>query len=274
MTNSPHKNLDFSSDIQKYGLKIATFKINFYFLPSDQVILKKSMLDSFVSIWKEYLENVFSVPDFTIVIGEEAKSFNSYIKGDDVYLSTWRWDMPKKKVIIYNLYSIWIIQFVLRQVMVILLKGKGFLLHASAVIGGDGVLRGFMAKSGGGKSTTALSAAKHGMRHMGDDMLIFMKSDKKWVCYGSKFLEKAFLPTDFSLQSFRLYEVHKSTKLATSIEVKRYGEKLKILLAQVWTYDAPVDELAYNLLLDFAKEVKLYKLYLSLNPSNLKEALE
>ncbi len=274
MTNFYHKNHDFSSGTQKYGLKIAAFKINFYFLPSDQAILKKMMIDSFVSIWSEYLTDAFFSPDFTIMVGEEPREFNTYINGQDIFLSSWRWDIPKKKVYIYNLYSIWIIQFVLRQVMVILLKGKGFLLHASAVIGKDNVLRGFMAESGGGKSTTALSAAKYGMQHVGDDMLIFMRKGKEWVCYGSRFLEKAFLPTDFIIKSFRLYEVHKSKKPEISIEVKSYGEKMKILLAQVWTYDAPVDEIGYNLLLDFAKEVKVNKLYLSLNPSRLKEALE
>lgn len=264
---------DFSNKTIKYGLRIAVFKINFHFLPCDQIILRKLLQENFASIWKDHLEPAFLTPDFTFVIGTQPGEVNTYIHDQEVFLSSWRWDKENKSVYIYNLYSIWIIQFVLRQAMVLLLKGRGFFLHASAVIGKDQILRGFMAISGGGKSTTAASACRIGMKHVGDDMIIFVKDGEEWVCYGSRFLEKAFMPEDFEIKSYRLYEVHKSGKTAKSTEVKSYVERIRILMQQVWMYDAPPDEVDYALLLDFAKKTRVFKLYLPLNPNNLKEVL-
>lgn len=93
-----------------------------------------------------------------------------------------------KQIITYYYISLRQFAFILKQILLKLLKNKGFIVHASASQINDGAYV-FTGRSGAGKSTVAkLLSPKHQV--LADDSAIIKKEGGKFYLYQTPFIEK------------------------------------------------------------------------------------
>lgn len=258
---------------QEYYLCIADFVIRVRVSASEQLIYRKIFLENFERLWAGVMCKTPDYVDFEIACDVGEPSVKSIVKNKTHYMAGWVTDYKNRRIKIENLSSLWVLQLAIRQVVFHLLKGKGFLLHASAIMNQDKTMQLFLAESGGGKSTTARRMIELGAKHIADDSVIVKKVEGEWRCYGPGMVEKQYLARSAGSSNFALNCLIKSTN-TRKFEPVNLAEKLSLVMKQVWLMEEGMNKSTYEMVVSFVKSAKIYKLELSLNSDKLREVMD
>ena len=229
-------------------------------------------MTNILDLWSEVISEAGKDVDFVIRLNYSVEGLETIVREDDHYMLVWEEDFKNKLVMLSNIQSIWVLQMVLRQVAMYLLQGKGFMLHGSGVVDTRSQLHVFLAKSGGGKSTTAKWLVTKGLSFVADDSIIAVRMGEVWRCYGPSIVEKEHKPVNIQSHSFRIYCLHKAKKIRKTISKSR-AASMQAILKQLWTVTGLIDKKTYDLVVDFVKESPIYNLSLPLAAENLLEVL-
>ncbi len=258
---------------QEYYLSIAEFVIKIKISASEQVIFREIFLENFRRLWRGVMLLESERTDFEIECDLSDPAMRTIVKKEKLYMEAWATEVKQNKIRLANLSSLWVLQLAIRQAVMHLLKGQGFLLHASAVRGESKGMQIFLAESGGGKSTTAKRASELGLRHVADDSVIVRKIKGGWRCYGPGMVEKQYLASSIGSSRFALNCLIKSAS-TRKYEPSSLAEKLSLVMKQVWLFDEGMSKATYEMVVSFVKAAKIYQLELSLKPEKLGEVLD
>mgnify|MGYP001036806958 CR=1 FL=1 len=202
-------------------VNIAGFVVKISLFPTEQKYLKESVHSQIKGVWQDggFFTKKEKRADFEIVFREPNNKI--YLiqkeKGKKHYYLVFERDFKKRIVKTHYFTSIAHLNMIVREIVVYLLRGLGFLVHASALIDKKGNFYVFMAKSGGGKTTVADTISKNSyFEKVADDSLIVKKQNGEWYFYSSPFIEKDELP------------IHSWSKKAKIFFVKK-GKKAKVV---------------------------------------------
>lgn len=256
-------------------LMIARWIVELKYVQDEARIYEDNSFSEIVKVWQK-ISNTDS--------GKLKTSYTIEIEDNDDYIEVMRkegidyfrlatWEENKKKVKLGRQFNVSGFNLILRHVLFRLVRNEGFILHGSSAVDDTGKLHIFMAKSGGGKSTTARQVLiSRRFRPVSDDLLVILRENGNFVCYSTGLLEKNSLPVNFRFDKFVLYEINKNDKFSLS-PVSRNSDKLRIILNQVWFETELTNSSTTKLIFRFAEESQLNRLSLPLGYAKLAEKI-
>ncbi len=250
-------------------LEIAGFIIKIVFVLSpDTVEFERNYIKVIKDYYHDFLINENIVKsDYTIEVVYE-HSFRVVInKKTNFYIHLYQQISSNKLRTFYHL-SGGQFQIILRKIThELLVKNKGFILHASASkVGGKAAV--FLGESGAGKSTTMrlLSAE---CPPLGDDSVILKKESGKYYFYSSSAKEKnAWFVKNFGrIELGGIYFIVKS-KVTKMTKINDKQLIVNLLSKQLFSEKEDVSKQMDNLICFINKFNKFYYLEISLKESN------
>ncbi len=167
-------------------LNIGGFFIKIYFHDAENIFLQKKITDE---IYKQYGKFIVSDPhriDFYIDFTEKKFVLSLIRKKIDFFMFYTR--IKPRNIETYYHISLAQVDILIKRILFILLRGKGFILHASASnVGGNAYI--FTGKSTAGKST-AMKLLSEKYPPLADDSIIIRKQNGKFYAYQTPFIEK------------------------------------------------------------------------------------
>lgn len=257
-------------------LNIAGFNIKISLLPTELVYLKQVIEEQIERVW---LEGGFGTKkknkvDFEIIVNDFEGTLQIVPKEKNKkhFYLTFERDFKERKIKSPYFVSIAALNRALKEIIVYLLSGEGFLLHASAVMDKKGEFYIFMAKSGGGKSTLAnILSEDESFDKVADDTLIVRKIDKEWVYYSSPLIEKDELPGYAWTKKAKIFFVKKGKKAKAKKTTK---DMLKILLEQLWLMYDKVEEDTLKTAVAFSEDNEFFELTSNLKRKDIIEKIK
>jgi hypothetical protein len=242
-------------------VNLAGIIIKLQFYPTKNVLMKNYLEGEIEKVWGKFEVNSRK-PDFVIRIKDGVNEI--YRNKDKYYYLTFVKKLKAKSVNTTYQISIGYLDFMFREIVNNKLEKDGFILHASAVMGKDKIVRIFLAKSGGGKSTTANTFEKCGYKIIADDSIVVRKELERWVVYAPPFLEKTHQPIKIRLNKLRIYIIEKSDKPGLK-QVTVHKISTRNIINSLWLTYRNISEAKLKNVMKFANEVKLYKIKATLN---------
>jgi hypothetical protein len=219
--------------IKTICLNIAGFYIKINFHEYEWELFSKIFIESIQNYYSNYLvDNQNKKTDFNIEIFEEKDLLLNKNKKNHYFIEYFN-KTGKNRITSYYHISLNQFQLVLREVLIILIKGDGFMIHASAAEGKDGAII-FFGKSGDGKSTV-VNFIKDDFFGLADDTGIIRKVNKKYFFYQTPFFEK----NNWIIRSNKKYPIDKIffIKKADFFKIDKIIERdlnMKRILEQIW----------------------------------------
>ena len=257
----------------KFYLSHAGETIEISFAPTEFVYLQENLLSQFIKVWGSFLVRSKRA-DFRInVVPEETKD-SVFVRegGKKYYFLTFLRDFRHNRVTTYYSAGIRNLDTLLKEVFAYLLEKDGFLLHCSSLKDKNGQLHAFLARSGGGKTTTASTLSGKGFAKFGDDIMIVRKLKGKWRFFSPPFIEKDRAPVKGESASARLCLV-KKTKKAYLRRLEDRKKVLPFLLGQVWLRDGKLSKKTLVSVISFLKDNDFYELGAILNKKEMRKLI-
>ena len=250
-------------------LNVAGKVIKFYFEPSEQGIIRNTLLSNIKKVWglSGFISKKPKRKDFQIRFSSDPPEI--LVRGDKYYYLDYKKMLAKRRVDTSYYLSLASLQLLLKDVISYIFEKEGFFLHGSSVIGKDKILRVFLAPTGGGK-TTAASLLPSDFVKFSDDIILVLKVGRDWKFFSPPFIEKKHFPERKEANKAEFYFLKKS-KDEGKILLDHPDILLKKLISQIWLRSA-ISERMLKLISQFTKEHNFYQLSFSLK-SKLGEIL-
>lgn len=257
--------------IKKFYLTAAGKVIKITFEPTEQTVFADELVSSLKGLWssKGLLIKNSSKVDFQIKFLSLIPEI--LVKKDKHYPLGYRKNFSKKIIETSYYLSPPALNQLLKDVFAYLLRKDGFLLHGSSLLGPDGMLRVFMAPSGGGKTTTLNRMVGKAYTKFSDDIVLIRRLSGGWRFFSPPFVEKNFPPKKLYAQDAEFYFLIKSGQ-TKKVRLSEKGLILKKVLSQIWL-SQDVNERLLSLISSFIKDHMFYSLFVSLDSKNLKEVI-
>lgn len=257
-------------------LSTAGFTIKLSFEPTDVRVFEEKLTQDLERFWgkRGFLKKSAPKWDFEISFSGLPKEFGFLEKGKDkkhFFLMSKR-NISRKKARMPYWVSLKALDLLLREVFSFLLKGSGFVLHGASCADNKGLLRVFLAPSGGGKTTAVNLASSLGFKKYGDDTLIVKKEKGKWTFYSPPFIEKDFLCKKQMFSKAKFYFVKKA-KRPFKKKLTNLSSLLKLVLSQIWLNTQKIDKETFKKATEFVDENDFYELGVVLDRKKMKEVL-
>lgn len=255
---------------EKIYFSVADKVIELVFEPSELTILRENLITNIKRLWgpSGFITRKTGKVDFLIRFASDPPEV--LVRKNKYYYLTYQTVFGRKRVDTSYYLSLSSFQMLVKDVVSYLLEKDGFFLHGSSRVGKDGVLRGFLAPSGGGK-TTAASLLPSGYLRFSDDIFIVKKTAGEWNFFSAPFIEKGNLPKKLKARNAEFYFLNKSKKEGKSF-VGRKDILLKKVISQVWLR-GPLTPKLLKLVSRFIKDYKFYELSFNLK-SDLEKILK
>lgn len=259
---------------KEYYLSVSGFIIKISLLPTPQGQYERLFEEIIEDLWGEggFISKNKKKDDFEIVVTPNIKDFSVLKKDKKTYHFSWKMEEKKKKAKTYYHLSPYLLTSLIREIVIILLKDEGLLIHSSACIDKKGKMFIFLANKKGGKTTTAnLLGSLKNFGKVADDVLIVRKLDDKWKFFSPPFVEKNDKPVFSWSSKASLFFVKKSDKCS---KAKLKGEDLlKRFLPQVWTREGDIDKSTLSVATSFVNENDFFELKNCLDPKQIKKVI-
>lgn len=248
-------------------LKIAGFIIQIRFiLSADTLDYEKGFIEKVKNYYKPFLsENNSPKTNYTIEVTYE-HSFRVIInkKNKDTYIHFYRQLTPKRIKTFYHLSGSQF-QIIIRKIThELLVRAKGFILHASASkIDNKAVI--FLGESGSGKSTTMkILSSKY--PPLGDDSIIIKREERAYYCYSSSAHEKnAWFLKNYDKNNLGAVYFIRQSYLSRVFQITNEKRIIQLLAKQLFSEKEDVSKQMRNLINFIQKFNRFYYLEVSLN---------
>ena len=246
---------------ERIFLSIAGKTIEFYFEPSEQEIIRDTLISTIYKIWgpSGFISKRSKRSDFRIRFSSDSPEI--LVRGDKYYYLDYKKVFAGKRVDTSYYLSLASLQFLLKDVISYIFEKEGFFLHGSSVLEKDKILRVFLAPTGGGK-TTAASLLPSEFIKFSDDIILIRKVGKGWKFFSPPFIEKNHFPKRKGANKAEFYFLKKSV-VGEKILLDRQDIILKKLISQIWLRGA-ISRKMLKLISEFIKDHKFYQLSFSL----------
>ena len=260
---------------KEYFLSQAGFTVRVVFKPSDFGYAREELISSFKKAWASFLCPRPKKVDFSVAVSSEAGKKEILVRdnGKRFYFLTYTRDFARRKIDTYYTVNLRGLDMLFREIFAYLIRKDGFLLHASSVTDNKGRLSVFMARSGGGKTTTLNLLRNVGYGKFGDDIILVRRLPGGWKFFSPPFIEKDELSVKKEASRADLYLVRKAGKAFLA----PIGEKkflLPFLLGQIWLNDGKMEKRVLKSALLFLKENDFSKLGVVLNAKKMRKVLK
>ena len=253
--------------MKDYFLDVAGFVVKFRFSPTEQVFYKKKLIETIGEIWDRegFLLKKGKKADFTLEFIPEAGKSEVLVRKleQKFFFLIAKKNFQKRKFSLYYSVSPRLLDILLREIFVFLLKKDGFLLHCSSLLDKNGVLSAFMAHSGGGKTTAASLLSKNRVL-FSDDVVIVRKDKKGWLFFSPPFVEKEKLPLNLKARKAKLYFVKKGA-VPSKTKMNDKSKVLPLFLEQVWQEREGNSRFNLGVILKFIQDNEFYSLETTLD---------
>ena len=258
-----------------YFLSQAGFTVKVVFKPTEFGYAREVLISSFKKAWASFLVNKSRNVDFTVVVSSEAGKKEILVRdgGKNYYYLTYARNFKGRKVDTFYTVNLRGLDMLFKEIFAYLLRKDGFLLHASSVVDKKGNLSVFMARSGGGKTTTLNLFRGAGYAKFGDDIVLVRKIARHWKFFSPPFIEKNELSVKKQASRANLYIVKKARKPYLS-STKDGKSLLPFLLGQIWLGDGTLERSVLKNALSFLKENNFFKLGVVLDAKRMREILK
>lgn len=251
-------------------LNVAGKVIEFYFEPSEQGIIRNTLISNIKKVWgpSGFMSKKSKRSDF--LIGFSSDPPEILVRGDKYYYLDYKKVSVKRRVDTSYYLSLASLQLLLKDVISYIFEKEGFFLHGSSIVGKDKILRVFLAPTGGGK-TTGAGLLPSAFVRFSDDIILVLKVGRNWKFFSPPFIEKNHFPKRKEADKAEFYFLEKSS-VGEKILLDRHDILLKKLISQIWLRGA-ISQKMLKLISQFIKEHKFYQLSFSLK-SKLEEIIK
>lgn len=259
---------------EKYYLTHAGITIEIVFAPTEFVYLQQSIITQFKEVWGSFLGRSRKA-DFRVrVLPEEAKD-SVFVRegGKKYYFLTFLRDFRHNRVMTYYSLGLRSFDMLLKEIFAHLTEKDGFLLHCSSLKNRKGKLHAFVARSGGGKSTTAKTLLGSGQTKFGDDIIIVRRMGSGWKFFSPPFVEKDRAPVKREATEGSFYIV-KKTKKPYLRRIEDKGSRLPFLLGQIWLRERTLSKKTLANVISFLNTSDFYELGATLNKREMRKMVK
>ena len=260
---------------QSLFLGAAGFVVRIRLEPTENVVFRRRLIDSLEKVWGP--GNFLTSPkraDFEIDVRSGKGKMKILEKENGLrqyYLMFQKVD--RKRVTTFYTVDIAALNIQLKDIFTFLVKGDGFIIHASSGQDRRGFLNVFLAEPGGGKTTLVGLLSQVGFEPFSDDMLIVRKVKGRWVYFSPPFVEKYFLPIKRKSEKAKFFFVKKGKK-ASLKKISNEEKILKKFLKQVWLAKGGMDKTTLKNVISFVADNQFYELESILNAERMKRLLD
>lgn len=253
-------------------LKIAGFNIELIFHQCEIAFYYQKLKSEVIKYYGGFIsyKNIFKI-DAVIQIKDNPifsiarKPSNNYFV--NIFTKT-------NLLLINTTYKISIIelQYILKELLMVLLKRNGFLFHGSAVLDrGEALI--FTGKSGAGKSTTS-NLLKNTHETLIDDLMIIKRENNKFYLYKTPLFEKNYKIKKNSTKYLikKIFFLKKSTIFKTE-KLDNKHTIVELAISQLWSEKEYVKHYLKNIMNLVAKNDFFYYLYFAKNKSKLSKLI-
>ncbi|MGB9883542.1 MAG: hypothetical protein ACPLRN_03465 [Microgenomates group bacterium] len=202
-------------------LNIADFNIEINFYPTELEFAKNLKKEEITKYWSGFIVKKPKKIDFRINFINKNPELFELKKTNKTFFLFYK--SLKRSIFTYYFISFIQLQFLFRQILFLLLKNKGFIIHCSAVADKNNNAYLFLGKPGSGKSTIA-SLIKGDFKQLADDTGIIKKEGKNYFFYQTPFIEKKeLIKNNFKYQVKKIFFLKKDQFFKIEkIEDKKY----------------------------------------------------
>ena len=259
---------------KEYFLSQAGFSVRVVFKPTEFGYAQKVLISSFQKAWAGFLSRRSKKVDFTVVVSSDAGDKEILVRGGRrYYYLTYTRDFAHGKIDTYYTVNLRGLDLLFREIFAFLIRKDGFLLHASSVVDRKGALSVFMARSGGGKTTTASLYKGGGYYKFGDDIILVRKMSGRWKFFSPPFIEKNEIPRKNQASRAKFYVVKKSLKPNLAL-IKEKKVLLPFLLGQIWLNRGTLEKPVLKTALLFLMENNFSELGVVLNGRKMRKIIK
>jgi hypothetical protein len=250
---------------QIFYLSQAGFTLKIVFEPTDQIFIKNEFISIFKKTWKDFLTKKGKKEDFSITVSPGTANLEVIAReaGEKYYFLSISRDFKHNKATIYYSGSIRILDTLIKEVFAYLLAKDGFLLHSSTLLGQDKTLYIFLARSGGGKTTTAKLLRGKALTEFSDDIVIVKRTQEGWRYFTPPLVEKE-RPALRQEAKKAVFFVIKKAKKGYKRKIENPGKILPFLLGQIWLREQKVDKRIFANAVKLIRENRFYYLGVTL----------